>query len=152
MENFELNKSLGYLVSQTHNLMRACFNQQIKLLGIQATAEQWGLLHLIKNSPGLKQSEIANASLKDKTNVTRMLDILQREGYILRKDDPVDRRTFRIYITPEGENLLEQITPAAIRSNSLATTGLTAPEQALLQTLLMKIITQLSQTNKPVNK
>lgn len=41
----------------------------------------------------------------DKTNVTGLVDRLQRRGLLTREPDPHDRRVTRVHLTPDGEEL-----------------------------------------------
>lgn len=137
--NFEFKKSLGFLISITNASMRSFFNRAIKENDIEATAEQWGLLNIIQGSPGIIQSDIAEKSLKDKTNVTRMLDLLEKNRYIERKSDNNDRRLYRIYITSNGESLLKNLIPIANKINEKATQGLNKEELKIFIKVLNRI-------------
>lgn len=136
---FDLTGSLGFLVGRANAAMRAGFNRAIAGAGIAATTEQWGVLNIVRASPGIIQSEIAERSMKDRTNVTRMLDLLEKNGHIERRADADDRRSYRIYITSSGEALLERLAPIADAVNMKAAKGLTAGERRLLGELLEKI-------------
>lgn len=136
---FNLAGSLGFLVGRANAAMRAGFNRAIAGAGIAATTEQWGVLNIVRASPGIIQSEIAERSMKDRTNVTRMLDLLEKNGHIERRADADDRRSYRIYITSSGEALLERLAPIADAVNMKAAKGLTAGERRLLGELLEKI-------------
>jgi DNA-binding MarR family transcriptional regulator len=136
---FNLAESLGFLVSGANASMRAGFNRAIGEAGIAATAEQWGVLNIVRSSPGIIQSVLAERSMKDRTNVTRMLDLLEKNGHIERRSDADDRRSYRIYITAAGEELLERLAPIADAVNMKAAKGLTAGERRLLGEFLEKI-------------
>ncbi len=137
--DFDLNASTGFLLSRANSSLRAHFNKLIRESGIDATAEQWGLLNIIRSSPGIIQSELAERSMKDRTNVTRMLDLMAKRGLVERKDDPNDRRTFRLFITKNGESLLGQIAPLAARANKTAVRGLSRTDAKALAKLLTAI-------------
>lgn len=124
MDDFNIKDSLGYLISKANGLMRINFTRRLNEEGLNATAEQWGILNIINAFPGLTQSEIAEKSLKDKTNVTRMLDVLEKNGNIERQADKKDRRAYRIFITSKGDELLQKMIPLAIESNEMAATGI----------------------------
>ncbi len=48
----------------------------------------------------------------DKTNITGLVDRLQRRGLITRQADPADRRITRVHLTPEGEAVTGQFQQA----------------------------------------
>ena len=78
MKEFNIEESFGYILSRTNSAHRNSFNKEIAKNGINASAEQWGILNVVKNNPGLTQKELAEKLYKDKTNVTRMLDVLEK--------------------------------------------------------------------------
>ncbi|MDD5363485.1 MAG: MarR family transcriptional regulator [Ignavibacteria bacterium] len=137
--NFELNNSLGFLLSKSNSSVKNCFNRAIKECAVDATAEQWGIMNIINSYPGITQSGLAERSLKDKTNITRMLDVLGKNGYIQRKSDDNDRRLFRIFITAKGKLLLKKIVPAAIHTNEKASYGISKKELTVFFETLNKI-------------
>jgi MarR family transcriptional regulator, organic hydroperoxide resistance regulator len=139
-----LNDSLGSLISKANWHMRANLNLTIKENALKVTSEQWVLLNIINNHPGIAQTEIARTSLKDKTNVTRMLDILQKNGYISRNDDQTDRRMYRIYLTIKGKKILTQILPLAQGVNRECIKNLGKSERENLHKSLVTIIDTLS--------
>jgi MarR family transcriptional regulator, organic hydroperoxide resistance regulator len=140
-EYFDINKSIGFMLSKASSSMRMSFNKRIKENGIDATAEQWGLLNIIYVFPGITQIEIAQKSLKDKTNVTRMLDLLEKKECIERRRDKVDRRVFKIFLTNKGRLLLNSMVPVAVKTNQNATKEFTKKEINTLVVLLNKLYT-----------
>ena len=51
---------------------------------------------------GFRKAKIAGKVNKDKASITRILDIMQKNGLIKRCDDEADRRSYRIFLTPTG--------------------------------------------------
>jgi len=139
MGHFALDTSLGFLLSRTNASVRAALNRAIRENGIDATAEQWGILNVIEAAPGITQSGIAERTLKDKTNITRMLDALEKNRCIQRTSDETDRRLYRIFITRKGESLLKSLVPLAEGVNARAARGLSASELRDCAALLDRI-------------
>jgi DNA-binding MarR family transcriptional regulator len=117
MENTDLRKSIGSLISKTNWYLRAYFNKKIKERNLNVTIEQWVVLTIVAQQPGITQTEIAKKGLKDKTNVTRILDLLEKNNYIKREKDKHDRRIYTIYVTEKGNKALSIITPLARQTN-----------------------------------
>jgi DNA-binding MarR family transcriptional regulator len=89
------------------------------------------------------------AELADCTGVTRatvsgLLDGMERDGLVVRKADPADRRQVRVHLTPQGRELLNRIRPAYCHWFSELVAALTETERQLLIALLEKIQHQLS--------
>lgn len=56
--------------------------------------------------------ELATLLHCDKTNITGLVDRLQRRGLLTRQPDPHDRRMTRVHLTPSGETLTGQFQQA----------------------------------------
>jgi DNA-binding MarR family transcriptional regulator len=143
MNNFKINDSLGYLIGLTNSLMRYQFNKMIKENGFNTSVEQWGILNIVHAFPGITQSEIALKGRKDKTNITRMLDLLEKNGNIERKSSKRDRRQYNIYITDNGIKLLNDIIPISDEVNQQGTKGINKEELVKITSVLKKIQTNL---------
>jgi MarR family transcriptional regulator for hemolysin len=78
--------------------------------GIAYPFEQLILLKLIRehNSP-LVQQDIAERMGKDKSVILRMVDSLEKEGFIHRVVDANDRRRNFLALTESGNQLIEKI-------------------------------------------
>ncbi len=139
MSNFELENSIGSLLSKTKWYLNTYFNKMIKENKLDITTEQWVLLIIISKTPGISQTEIAKKGLKDKTNVTRMLDVLERNGYLTRKKDKLDRRIYRIFLTKKGEDILNKIYPIVYTVNKESCKNLKDKELTDLKNYLTTI-------------
>ncbi len=138
-ETYRLEETLGYLASRTNLLMRNLFTTVARAEGLEATVEQMGLLYIIFHHPGATQAEIADAGGKDRTGVTRMLDLLEKKNAVERRPDEQDRRAYRIYITPLGEETLHRLVKIARQVNELSCAGLKPEEVQGLKSLLRRV-------------
>lgn len=101
--------SVGFLLGATYNKLAALLMHRLKAYDI--TPEQWSVLYHVADDEGMMQKEIAARTLKDKPTVTRILHQLEHKGFIVRTEDKLDRRSFRIYITDQGKNLITETIP-----------------------------------------
>jgi DNA-binding MarR family transcriptional regulator len=139
METRSADEPLGSLISKAHLAMKSYFNHLIRQARIEVTADQWGLLAALYHAPGMSQSDLARRSRKDKTGVTRMLDLLEEKGYLVREDDETDRRAHRIRVTPAGERIVKQVAPLAAEVSQASCAGLDAPQVEALRNMLYQI-------------
>ena len=117
MKDFNIDNSLGFIVAKTHYFMKSYFNKLIKDNDFNITTEQWAILNAVYHNPGASQTDLARSCLKDKTNVTRILDLLVKKGYVLRNIDINDRRIYSITLTDLGESILEQLINISDKAN-----------------------------------
>jgi MarR family transcriptional regulator for hemolysin len=81
-----------------------------KLREIGQSSSRMETLSAILNMPGPKsQSEVAKRLRVENATVTRMVDVLSKEGLVERTPHPSDRRVNLLSISPKGEAELEKI-------------------------------------------
>lgn len=133
----KLDDSLGFLINQTGRKISQVLNHYF--VPHEVTSEQWSVLARLCEEDGISQKELASRVSKDQTNVTRILDQLQRKGLIVRKVNPEDRRSFLPSVTAEGKRVYEKIAPLEEQVIEMATEGLNAQELTMLKELLRRI-------------
>jgi DNA-binding MarR family transcriptional regulator len=136
-KRYSIEKSTGFIIYRTALAMRAVMQRKLKEQGYDITPEQYGILMLLREEEGLSQKEIGDVLFKDKPNISRMLDALERKKLILRQS--TDRRSFAIFLTGEGKKLAEEILPIKLQLGEEALNGLLAREIEALESMLNKI-------------
>lgn len=63
---------------------------------------------LVKQGP-LRLQALAEEMFLDKSTASRVVDTLERKGYVSRVEDPEDRRAVRVQATEAGADLYERI-------------------------------------------
>ena len=97
-----------------------------------------GLLMLIDANPGVTQSRLAEAVLRDRSTLVGTLNELQQSGWIERRRG-ADRRTNGLWLTPAGRRRLAAALRAIQRHERRIAARLTTPERRLLLALLERI-------------
>lgn len=110
---FTLDKSLGFLINRTAIRLKRELHHAFKTHGYKITPEQWAILNRLWEQEGLSQVELAELTFKDKPNVTRMLEVLEREGWVFRQPDEEDRRAYKVFLTEAGRALKDKLIPLA---------------------------------------
>lgn len=139
METFIFEESFGRKMGMAHTAMVRHLGKLMQENNIPVTPEQFGVLTHLWQKEGLHQTELASCTNRNRANVTRILDILEREGLVQRKDDETDRRVFRIFLTEKGRALKEPTAKCAQQSIADALNGLTAKEIETCAKVLLKI-------------
>ncbi|HEY8933360.1 MAG TPA: MarR family transcriptional regulator [Rariglobus sp.] len=101
------------------------------------TAAQYNVLSaLVAAGEGISQRELGDVLVVDRSNVTGLVDRMEKAGWVRRTDDPADRRVYRVTLTPAGRRLWEKIAPAYEAVVVQVTGGLTeAQARATLKAL-----------------
>lgn len=114
--------------------LRLRFDQRCEQLCI--TRAQWSVLAVVARRPGATQRTLAN--LLSVTDVTagRMIDRLCADGYLERRENPEDRRAYRVYITDAARPVLIAISKLARQFEEELFEGFAEDDLARLDELL----------------
>lgn len=91
---------------------RAMLDEQLRPLGY-GTARMEALATIARAKEPSAQIAIAKRIGIEGPTLTRMLDTLEADGLVLRRQDPNDRRTKLIELTDEGRKALDEIMEVA---------------------------------------
>jgi MarR family 2-MHQ and catechol resistance regulon transcriptional repressor len=73
---------------------------------------QFNVLNLLEGLPeGLTQIELGRLLITHRSNVTGLVDRLEKRGLVVRQEVPQDRRAYQVVLTPRGRELVDQILP-----------------------------------------
>jgi DNA-binding MarR family transcriptional regulator len=70
--------------------------------GAGVTASGLGVLAAIEDEDGLRSGEVAARSWVTPPMVSYLADVLERDGYLIRRRDPHDRRVVHLHLTDTG--------------------------------------------------
>ena len=151
----KLDEVYSSLINFTNRNIRRYSTEQLKLAPIKLTVDQWGVLKLLDEHEGeMTISELSNRMLKDKPTLTRIVDILVRDGLVTRTGDVVDRRRMVIRLTKSGRKKVSRasILVQALRQD--VSRGVTKREKADLRRILAKINANIetARSRKPNRK
>lgn len=82
------------------------------------------MLNHLCGQEGMSQKELAARLGKDQPTTTRILDGLDRKGFIRRQANPQDRRSFQIYLTNEGRSIAKRLLPIEQQTMEAVVDGL----------------------------
>lgn len=78
---------------------------------------QFNILNLLRsNEPGLSQSELSRQLITHRSNMTGLVDRLEKRGLVTRTSGAGDRRAYCVALTREGRRLIEGILPHYYRA------------------------------------
>lgn len=102
---FEISNSLFFLSLSLNSKM---MNRNIMLKGLSVPPSHMKVIFYLMNKGPSSVSKIANDLVISKPNMTPIIDNLITEGYVVRYDDPKDRRIIIIETTEKAHNFLKQ--------------------------------------------
>lgn len=109
------------LTGRTPLNLNRLLSHYLKKEGIPLTKEQWSVMAVLWKREGCTQQYLAEATFRDRPSITRLLDNLQKEGFIERKAHKTDRRTNLIYLTKKGLEVKDFVVIALNKTIEVAT-------------------------------
>lgn len=143
MSREHLEAFVGFLAAHAH-LVRQ-INRQLQDAGL-ITMEVYDILIALECAPEqrVRMTELAELSLLSPSGITRLIDRLERLGYVRRESNAKDRRSTFAVLTPLGQETREQAWP--IHRQILVDTWetkLTEDEAMVLTGLMRKFVVKL---------
>lgn len=86
----------------------------------------------------LTMTDISKQMNVTTTNITKLVDVLERQGLVTRVASPDDRRVVHAQLTEEGEALAAKVVPDLVRMTNDLWAGFSAEEQKALGQLLTR--------------
>ncbi len=105
---YNFNDSFGFLIVKAGRLVENRLRLNFENEGITITPQQWSVLTHLWNSDGVSQQKLADIFSKDKTSMTRLLNNLEKNSFIVRKQGKKDRRNKNIFLTEKSKALKEK--------------------------------------------
>ncbi len=141
---FPLDNSQGYIIHRLDVQMSLGLQHAFQAKGFNITPEQWGVLNRLWEKEGIHQSALAERAAKDRHNITRILNLLEKNGFIFRTPDGEDKRRLNVYLTEEGKALKQKLIPIVIDYLQKCFEGLTQEEVQDLKRVHKHILKNLS--------
>lgn len=136
---YDYTQLIGFKIIKGEVLIKRKLLSAFLDKGYDITFEQWTVLNVLYTESGLIQTEIAIKTYKDKTNLTRILDVLSKKDYIVRETHDKDRRSTRIYLTDAGKKMFHDLIPCVKSINEQFRKDISDEEFKVFMNVLDKI-------------
>jgi len=133
-----MKKEIGVYIDRTYKVVRQDLINRFKKAQINLTPEQWVLLNQLDKS-SMSQVDLAAQSFKDRHTVSRILDLLQKKGFLSRTQDLDDARRYLITLTDLGISELNKAKEHVYASRDLGWQNISEKEYQQLKLILDKI-------------
>ncbi len=126
--------------------MRLGFDHGVKTVGM--TRAKWTLIVAVARHPGETQRTIAAALEMSEVVAGRLIDRLCASGYLERRQNPSDRRGYRVYLTPAAQPVLDRLGEVAKLQEEEFFKGLSEENVGQLNNLLDHISRNVADARK----
>ncbi|QJQ93983.1 MULTISPECIES: transcriptional regulator SlyA [Halomonadaceae] len=132
-----MNQNIGFRLSRLPRLWRAIIDK--RLAPLELTQTRWITLYHLGRLDGQPQCDLARAIGVEAPSLVRTLDQLAEQGLIERCPCEQDRRTKRVFLTPQATPLLQRIDKVVTAAREEMLAGLSDQEVDQLDDLLTRI-------------
>ena len=105
--SLDLKRQLVAQLVESSRLLRNYIDHRAKTRG--TTRAQWIVLFRLRAQEGLSQVDLADVLELQPISLVRLLDRLVEHGLLERRPDPRDRRANRLFLTPSGRQLVDDL-------------------------------------------
>jgi DNA-binding MarR family transcriptional regulator len=130
----------AFLLSQVG--AHSSFRFAERLAPLKLTPAHVGILRMIEQADGLSQQALGEKLGIFASRLVGLIDELSSRGYVERRDSPIDRRSYALYLTKGGHAVLRQVARVAREHQDALCAALAPSERAQLADLLRKIVAE----------
>lgn len=126
-----LSKEVAVELNLTGCKLKQFIAAKLRRENVPLTPEQFLLIDLLWNQGSMSQQKLADQMQKDKNSVTKLVDAIERKGFVMRQQNASDRRSNTLVLTEKAlqlrdhakqkgisilDEMLEGISEAELRS------------------------------------
>jgi MarR family transcriptional regulator, transcriptional regulator for hemolysin len=144
----KINNTVFYSLEKSIKTYRQFAQKNITEAGFTITIDQWLVLKTIQEDSAISQQQLAVKVFKDFASITRIIELLVKNGYLLRGFHKEDRRRFELTVSKEGVKIIKLLEPIINGNRSRALKGIASAEIEQLQETLAKIMSNINGKQK----
>ncbi len=133
------------LTGRTPQSFSRALNRKFKQNNVELTKEQWSVLALLWKHDGKSQQYLADESYRTRPSITRLIDNMEKEGLVERRNDRNDRRSNLVFLTQKGRLLEEKVIQLVQQTVSVALNGVSDEEIRAIRVIFEKIYNNLEE-------
>ncbi|WP_339689643.1 MarR family transcriptional regulator [Celeribacter baekdonensis] len=135
----EIHNMAGHLIRRLNQISMSIFNERMRVTGHALTSVQFAAMNALHANPGLDQASLAGLIAYDRATIGGVVDRLEGKGLVKRIVNERDRRARTITLTPEGEQILQELIPVVKRFQDEILLGLDEGERVEFLRLAAKV-------------
>ena len=132
-----LSKFTGSLVRRAQQRHVAVWLSEVSA---EVTSVQYAALEILHKTPGVNQRQLGDELDVDRSTIADLVARMVRNGLIERSDDPVDKRSYVLFLTADGKKQLATLRPRVEEVERILTARLTQRECLELRRLLLALL------------
>lgn len=150
VETFMPREAIGYLITRVKTALWEEADRALAPLDL--TLSQWVVIANLSAGTMSTPAEICKAISYDAGAMTRLLDRLEKKGFIRRVRHTGDRRSVTLELTRAGRDLYPNLVSHMVVGLNRVLAGFTAAEARQLESMLKRILVNVGDTPSPPPK
>jgi MarR family transcriptional regulator, organic hydroperoxide resistance regulator len=110
-----VDNAIGFWIHRVYQGSRNEMFREFRQLGEDVTPEQWAVLIRLWEQDGRSQSDISDATFRDRPTMSRILDGMEARGILERRVHERDARIRTVHLTRRGRELRKKLVPVVQR-------------------------------------
>ncbi|MFO7917276.1 MAG: MarR family transcriptional regulator [Anaerolineae bacterium] len=139
-------EALDFLLGRVCRLHYARARELLEDLGLYRG--QPPLLHALREQEGLTHTDLASRLHVTPATITKMINRMEKAGFVRRKQDEEDQRVSRVYLTETGRAIQTEMMEVLRELDEETFCGFTEVERALLRRFLLQMRDNLRCTDE----
>lgn len=138
-----LDNALAFWMYRANQALRNESYREFRERGIELTPEQWMILVRLWEREGRSQNDLCDSTFRDRPTMSRILDGMERRGFVVRRADANDKRSRLVYLTPTAQSLKKQLVPLVRKLVTRALHGVSRQDLETTRQTLKRIYENL---------
>ena len=131
------DESLDYVLAGVCKLHHDRIRSLFEAVGLYRG--QPPMLRVLAEEQGLSHSELASRLHVTPATISKMIDRMERSGFVRRQGDSADQRVSRVYLTEQGQAVQAELGRLFGKIEQETFAGFTMEERVLLRRLLLQV-------------
>ena len=137
LDTYRPEESLGFIAGRLLNMINDAIDLALK--GTHLNSHRFGILHALLRGKVSSPTGIARLRYQNGAAVTYNLNLLEKQGLIVRVPSETDRRITELKLTAEGESLTRRCLPLVVEAQNRVLSPVGPEEHALMVRLLSRL-------------
>lgn len=139
-----LSKEIAVELNLTGCKLKQYIAAMLRMEGVPLTPEQFMLIDLLWNQGSMTQQQLADQMQKDKNSVTKLVDAIEKKGFVVREQNLKDRRANTLVLTEKALQLRDGAKRKGISILDNILEGISEEELRLFLSTLRKLNSNMS--------
>lgn len=134
---------LAYLLARSSHLMSEQFHRHVLAQGW--SINYWRVLASLTDGDGLTLTQLNERVLFKQPTLSKLVGRMEKEKLLIRAKDGADKRTIKIFISPQGQTLVADLLAQAKAHEAKVLADYSEEQQQLLKSMLRSLIVHLKE-------